>query len=140
MTHITEVKVPWKDPVSESELLLVFNDSYPVTPGHRLFVPKHSGSLGTITAFQAALRYGLAQVQAGACDDFDLGFNSGPAAGQTVAWPHVHCIPRRHGDCSDLTGGIRNVIPGRGNYKTWHKPDETTVKTTKDDDVKNQGI
>ena len=26
-------------------------------------------------------------------------------------------IPRKDGDCEDPVGGVRNVIPGKGNYK-----------------------
>jgi diadenosine tetraphosphate (Ap4A) HIT family hydrolase len=33
-------------------------------------------------------------------------------------YPHVHLIPRRAGDCSDPTGGVRGVIPAQQNYRT----------------------
>jgi diadenosine tetraphosphate (Ap4A) HIT family hydrolase len=29
---------------------------------------------------------------------------------------HVHVIPRYRGDMDDPRGGVRHVIPGRGNY------------------------
>jgi diadenosine tetraphosphate (Ap4A) HIT family hydrolase len=29
-------------------------------------------------------------------------------------WPHIHLIPRRHGDMEDPRGGVRHVIPERG--------------------------
>jgi diadenosine tetraphosphate (Ap4A) HIT family hydrolase len=32
-------------------------------------------------------------------------------------YPHVHLIPRSAGDVEDPVGGVRNVIPGRGNYQ-----------------------
>ena len=41
----------------------------------------------------------------------------GAAAGQTCMYPHVHLIPRRKGDMMDPTGGVRHVIPHKGNYK-----------------------
>ena len=47
---------------------------------------------------------------------YNVGFNAGAAAGQTVMHLHVHVIPRYRGDCPDPTGGIRHVIPGKGNY------------------------
>jgi diadenosine tetraphosphate (Ap4A) HIT family hydrolase len=43
-------------------------------------------------------------VHAGECDAFNIGINMGAAAGQTVMYPHVHLIPRRHGDCADPIG------------------------------------
>jgi diadenosine tetraphosphate (Ap4A) HIT family hydrolase len=29
----------------------------------------------------------------------------------------VHLIPRRNGDVEDPVGGVRNTIPGKGNYR-----------------------
>jgi len=34
-----------------------------------------------------------------------------------VMYPHIHLIPRRSGDVEDPVGGVRNTIPGKGNYK-----------------------
>ena len=48
---------------------------------------------------------------------FNVGFNSGCDAGQTIEHAHVHLIPRRKDDVEDPIGGIRNVFPGKGNYK-----------------------
>lgn len=47
--------------------------------------------------------------------------NYGKTAGQTVDWPHIHLIPRQTGDVADPTGGVRNIIPGKGNYKKANK-------------------
>jgi diadenosine tetraphosphate (Ap4A) HIT family hydrolase len=49
-------------------------------------------------------------------DGYNVGFNAGEAAGQTVAHLHIHVIPRYKGDVEDPRGGIRHVIPGKGNY------------------------
>ncbi|WP_154647767.1 HIT family protein [Luminiphilus syltensis] len=48
---------------------------------------------------------------------FNVGMNSGTSAGQTVFHCHIHLIPRRDGDMEGPTGGVRQVIPGKGNYK-----------------------
>jgi diadenosine tetraphosphate (Ap4A) HIT family hydrolase len=64
-----------------------------------------------------ALEHGKNGVDGGAWDGFNIGMNYGEAAGQTVNWPHVHLIPRRNGDVEDPVGGVRNTIPGKGNYK-----------------------
>ena len=49
-------------------------------------------------------------------DGYNVGFNAGEAAGQTVAHLHLHVIPRYKGDVEDPRGGIRHVIAGKGNY------------------------
>lgn len=49
-------------------------------------------------------------------DGYNVGFNAGEAAGQTVMHLHVHVIPRYRGDVPDPRGGIRHVIPSKGNY------------------------
>lgn len=47
---------------------------------------------------------------------FKVGVNSGETAGQAVFHCHVHLIPGRKGDVEDPTGGVRGVIPRKGNY------------------------
>ena len=42
--------------------------------------------------------------------------NSGEVAGQTVFHCHIHLIPRRKNDVDNPRGGVRNIIPGKGNY------------------------
>lgn len=108
---------PWDDLVWEDFHVAVFRDRYPVTPGHLLFVPKYNNSAITREAFASAQVEGDRLVEAGDCDGYNVGLNMGRAAGQTVMYPHVHLIPRRHGDCTDPTGGVRGVIPAQQNYK-----------------------
>lgn len=116
---IEDSKAPWTDLVEEDYHVKVFADKYPVTEGHLLFVPKYNTVAVLMDCFEAAVQDGIKRVQAGDWDGFNVGFNYGPAAGQTVEWPHVHLIPRRNGDMEDPTGGVRHVIPERGNYRKW---------------------
>ena len=51
-------------------------------------------------------------------DGFNVGINLGEAAGQSVSHLHVHVIPRRVGDHSNPRGGVRHVIPAKGDYST----------------------
>jgi len=109
---------PWDDQVDDLGKTVVYIDRYPCTPGHRLYVPKDSDNANcTVQAMEDALAYGNQMIGEGHWDGFNIGYNSGEAAGQTVMYPHVHLIPRRQGDVDDPVGGVRNTIPGKGNYK-----------------------
>jgi diadenosine tetraphosphate (Ap4A) HIT family hydrolase len=109
---------PWDNVVEIKPDTVVFADRYPCTPGHLLFVPKQNNNPNwTVRAMEDALAHGNHMVESGECDGFNIGFNSGTAAGQTVMYPHIHLIPRRTGDVEDPVGGVRNTIPGKGNYR-----------------------
>ncbi len=51
-------------------------------------------------------------------DGYNIGINIGRAAGQTVMHLHIHVIPRFVEDVDDPAGGVRFVIPERGDYRT----------------------
>ena len=110
---------PWDQLVEDlSDFhVAVFRDRYPVTLGHLLFVPTYNTLTVINDAFESALRHGEVLVKRGECLGYNIGFNSGSVAGQTVMYPHVHLIPRRQDDCEDPVGGVRGVIPGQANYK-----------------------
>jgi diadenosine tetraphosphate (Ap4A) HIT family hydrolase len=95
----------------------VFQDRYPVTTGHLLFVPQYNTDTVIMECLKSAMQEGRRMVAAGECDAFNIGINMGEAAGQTVMYPHVHLIPRRNGDCADPVGGVRGVIAGQANYR-----------------------
>ena len=116
---------PWSDPIGETKHYHVYRDKYPVTDGHLLFVPKNRGLTALIDCYRGATIKGMRLVEDGVCTGYNIGQNIGEHAGQTVMWPHVHLIPRTEGDLGryengtpyDPTGGVRNVIPDKGNYK-----------------------
>ena len=123
---------PWPDEhiVHESENLVVYKDGFPVTEGHLLFVPKKVESRKDITrCFEIAYEWGVRGVMDYKWESFNIGINNGIEAGQTVMWPHVHLIPRRKGDLGyfengtphDPKGGVRNIIPHKGNYTENNK-------------------
>lgn len=116
--HIDDTKnAPWRNPVKDDYHVAVYLDNYPVTEGHLLFVPKYN-TIGVLRdVLEDAITHGLEQIQSGMWDGFNIGMNVGEAAGQTVPWPHVHVIPRRKGDMEDPRGGVRHVIPEKGNYR-----------------------
>ena len=47
---------------------------------------------------------------------FNIGFNAGEDAGQTVLHYHAHLIPRKKGDTRHPRGGVRGVIPEKQSY------------------------
>lgn len=99
-------------------------DQFPVTKYHLLILPKrHATDYFELTqeekiACDALLTEGRALVRQK--DDsvagFNIGMNCGKVAGQTIFHCHIHLIPRRAGDVSEPRGGIRHIIPGKGNY------------------------
>ena len=108
---------PWDNLVEEKWSTMVYLDRYPVTPGHRLYVPITDHPNHIARAMEDALADGMCMVNHNQCEAFNIGLNFGKVAGQTVMYPHVHLILRRTGDVEDPTGGIRNIIPGKGNYR-----------------------
>src|SRR5215472_5183944 len=115
--------------VSASEWLVandsafVIADRFPVSPGHALVVPRRviatwweatDDERADILALVDETKRRLdAKLRP---DGYNVGFNAGTAAGQTVGHLHVHVIPRYRGDVPDPRGGVRHVIPGKGNY------------------------
>jgi superfamily II DNA or RNA helicase/diadenosine tetraphosphate (Ap4A) HIT family hydrolase len=98
-------------------------DAFPVNPGHLLIVPRrHAETWNDLTDSEKAwvwssIDRAIAIIQSHhSPDGFNVGFNLGAVAGQTVTHFHLHVIPRFAGDVSDPRGGVRHVIADRGNY------------------------
>jgi diadenosine tetraphosphate (Ap4A) HIT family hydrolase len=99
-------------------------DAFPVSPGHLLIVPRrHIPTwFDASDEERAAILAALDRARDLVADrhhphGYNVGWNVGKAAGQTVFFHlHVHLIPRYEGDVRDPRGGVRHVIPGKGNY------------------------
>ena len=112
--------------VHEDENVVVYKDGFPVTEGHLLFVPKkRERQLDITRCFELAYKWGVRGVCDYKWESFNVGINNGVAAGQSVMWPHVHLIPRREGDTPNPKGGVRNVIPLKGNYEDTTEDDNS---------------
>ncbi|MDC0707752.1 HIT family protein [Stigmatella sp. ncwal1] len=104
-------------------LAFALRDTHPVSPGHTLVIP-HRLVATWFEATQEEQRALFALVEevrreldsSHKPDGYNVGFNVGEAAGQTVFHLHVHVIPRYRGDMEDPRGGVRHVIPAKGNY------------------------
>ena len=110
--------------VLENELAYAVRDGYPVTEMHSLIIPKrHIQDYFDLTkeeliACDQLIRSLKDEISNSdnSVNGFNIGINSGETAGQTIFHCHLHLIPRRTGDVDNPRGGVRNVIPGMGNY------------------------
>jgi superfamily II DNA or RNA helicase/diadenosine tetraphosphate (Ap4A) HIT family hydrolase len=127
---MSEPRCPFCEPDQErvfyrGRLVVGLWDAFPVSDGHALLVPKRH-----VTAWfdatpeeQSELTQAIAEARRAieavhSPDGYNIGVNVGQAAGQTVFHLHVHVIPRYAGDVPNPRGGVRHVLPGKGNYRT----------------------
>jgi diadenosine tetraphosphate (Ap4A) HIT family hydrolase/HKD family nuclease len=119
------LRIPESEWHCANALCFAIFDSFPVSRGHVLVITRR-----VVPTFfdctqpeQAALMELVGEVKRlldqqldPKPDGYNVGFNAGAAAGQTVPHVHVHVIPRYLGDMADPRGGVRHVIPEKGNY------------------------
>lgn len=117
------LEAPESSWVARNELAFALRDRFPVSPGHTLVVPRRLvATWFDATPEERAALFALVDDVKRALDEelrpdgYNIGINAGEAAGQTVMHLHVHVIPRYRGDVDDPRGGVRHVIPGKGNY------------------------
>lgn len=98
-------------------------DSFPVSPGHALILPRrHVETIWELDPDEYADCFALVRnvrlilESQFHPDGFNVGANCGEAAGQSVSHAHIHVIPRYKGDTPNPRGGVRHVIPLKGNY------------------------
>ena len=109
----------------ENNLAYASYDSYPVSEGHCLIIPKR----------HVKDYFDLSNDEIIACNDlikeikneiiekdssvkgFNIGSNAGKISGQSILHCHIHLIPRRAGDVENPQGGVRSVIPSKQHYK-----------------------
>jgi ATP adenylyltransferase len=109
--------------LTQTELSFALLDSFPVSNGHALVMPKrHVISIWDMTTDEYTDAFNLIRQVKDILQKkfepqgFNIGVNCGEAAGQTVFHAHIHVIPRYKGDVPNPRGGVRNIIPGKGNY------------------------
>jgi diadenosine tetraphosphate (Ap4A) HIT family hydrolase len=112
--------------IAEHSLAVAVTDSFPLTRGHALVVPRrHVPSFfdlsmdERIAMIELLDRTKTALDAQYAPDGYNIGINNGVAAGQTVMHVHVHVIPRYKGDADDPRGGVRWIFPRKADY--WSK-------------------
>src|SRR5215469_7082148 len=115
--------IPDSQWLAANESAFAIPDRYPVTPGHALVVARRpiatwwdttDEERGDILRLVDEVK-GLLDARFRP-DGYNIGINIGAAAGQTVGHLHVHVMPRYQGDVPDPRGGVRHILPGKGNY------------------------
>ena len=112
------------DVQAENDYAYVINDAFPITEMHALIIPKrhvktyfelNTDELGACHDLLNSMRSGILDEDS-SVEGFNIGMNNGTVAGQTIDHCHIHLIPRREDDVINATGGVRNIIPGMGDY------------------------
>jgi len=109
--------------IIENESAFVHPDTYPVSPGHCLIIPRrHIAGYFEATADEKLAIWKLLDEvkpiidRKYGPDGYNVGVNIGSAAGQSIPHLHIHVIPRYAGDVENPQGGVRGVIPHKQKY------------------------
>lgn len=102
--------------IFENKFWRVVYDSFPVSNGHVLIIPKrHIESIFNLS-FEMLSLFNVIKMVKKFLDDrfhpdgYNIGVNDGIASGQTIKHMHIHMIPRYNND-GGLPCGVRNVFP-----------------------------
>jgi diadenosine tetraphosphate (Ap4A) HIT family hydrolase len=118
------LQLPTSEWVASNDLAFAIRDRYPVSRGHTLIISRREvatwfdatvGEQHAIIALVDRVKQTLDDELHP--DGYNVGFNAGEAAGQTVMHLHIHLIPRYRGDVADPRGGVRHVVPHLANWK-----------------------
>lgn len=119
------LKVPEPEWLCANAHAFVIFDQFPVSPGHVLVITRRvvptffectTDEQTSLMELAGKAKRLLDERLTPKPDGYNVGFNAGAAAGQTVPHVHVHVIPRYAGDVPDPRGGVRHVIPAKANY------------------------
>lgn len=107
----------------ENDYFCAWWDEHPVTNGHSILISKkHVESFFELNEKELTNMFDLIKKVKQITDEkfhpdgYNIGINEGEAAGRTIHHLHVHIIPRYKDDVKNPRGGVRNVIPGKGDY------------------------
>jgi len=110
---------PSDDIIVKNDLCYARWDRFPVSKGHLLVIPfRHTQDYFSLSDEERHAMLLLIDECKKVVEEnfkpagYNIGFNVGEAAGQTVMHCHCHVIPRYSGDVKDARGGIRKVRPG----------------------------
>ncbi|MEY3457213.1 MAG: hypothetical protein RL215_370, partial [Planctomycetota bacterium] len=97
------LQIPSEQWLAANEFAFAVQDRFPVSPGHSLVVTRRlvptwfdatAAEQSAVMELVADVRRLLDESLRPRPDGYNVGFNAGEAAGQTVPHLHVHVIPR----------------------------------------------
>jgi len=110
--------------VVKNDLCYARWDKFPVSDGHMLVIPfRHVRDFFGLNNEEWNDTFSLVEEckrfieSKNSPDGYNIGWNVGISAGQTIMHCHCHVIPRYQGDIENPTGGIRGVIPHKRIYR-----------------------
>jgi len=119
-----------KETIAETEHAVLVTDTYPVSLGHCLVIPKrHIVTFFDCTEeenrdFRTLVLKAKEYIdKEHSPDAYNIGSNNGLDAGQSVFHLHIHIIPRYKGDVENPKGGVRWVVPKNSQYNYSPKSD-----------------
>ena len=114
---------PEREIIAQNAQAVAVFDSFPVSPGHALVLPRrHVIDIWALEEAEYLACFALVREVKALLDarfrphGYNVGANCGEAAGQSVWHAHLHVIPRYAGDTPRPKGGVRHVIPLKGDY------------------------
>jgi diadenosine tetraphosphate (Ap4A) HIT family hydrolase len=119
--------------ILETDLVRVFPTNIPIVPGHIIIIPiRHVEKVDAVTSEEwTALREVLEKIKrvltkAFAAEGFNVAWNEGVVAGQSVPHFHIHLLPRKEGDA-----GITEYEPRKFLYRPGSRataPEEELIQ------------
>lgn len=110
--------------IAETEHAVLITDSYPVSKGHCLIIPRRhiktffECSEAENREFRELTLIAKKHIdEKYSPDGYNIGCNNGLSAGQSVFHLHIHIIPRYEGDVENPKGGVRWVVPENSQYQ-----------------------
>lgn len=112
---------PFGDDIVARNLLCYARwDRFPVSKGHLLIIPfRHAPDYFSLTMEEKHAMTELIDECRKIIEEnfrpagYNIGYNIGEVAGQTVMHCHCHFIPRYPGDTDNPKGGVRRVVAGK---------------------------
>ena len=118
-----EIPLKPNEKIFENEFVLSFYDVNPKKKVHALVIPKRQikeifelNKEEYESCFELVRKVKDLLITKFKPEGFNIGVNCGEVAGQTIFHAHIHVIPRYKGDVPNPRGGVRNIIPGKGDY------------------------